>query len=161
MSRQVEPEAPSFRALQYLSSCLLSQSEECTQMQMPPCLCSILTHTFIIVGNSIEAFCSLDTVQPRVCVRTHTHTLYSALIKCNQRQQPPFLPAVVPPNLPPLHHQHRSDTLGQVESSSLDFESKCFLYCCNSSTKKRVVFFADRTSSPQGKQRIPEDRNKY
>lgn len=56
-------QAPSLRARQYLSSCLLSQCEECNQMQMPPCVCSILTHTFTVVGfNSIAGFCSLDTV---------------------------------------------------------------------------------------------------
>lgn len=34
----------------------------------PPCLCSILSHTFIVVGNGIAGFCYLDTVQPVMCV---------------------------------------------------------------------------------------------
>lgn len=51
----------------YHSSRLLSQCEESNQMQMPPCLCLILPPILTVVGNCIAGFCSLDTVQARVC----------------------------------------------------------------------------------------------
>lgn len=45
----------------------------------------ILSHTFVVVGNSLADTCFLDTVQP-MPARQHKQTMHLAKIKCNHRQ---------------------------------------------------------------------------
>lgn len=67
-------QAPSLRTRKYLSSCLLSQSEECNQMQMPPSYVQFSVTHSLWLATAWQVF--VPWIQLNQYPHTHQHCIW-------------------------------------------------------------------------------------